>query len=69
MLHSLHFNVNSASINYAVKTFLLLHSAKKDLKSYLALKPFLAGSIIETRLPYGGYEMIKTIAVIQHWIL
>lgn len=69
VLHTLHFNVSNASINNAVKTFLLQHLAKKDQKSNLALKPFPAGSIIETRLPYGGCEMIKTVALIQCWIL
>lgn len=65
VLHSLHFNVSNASIDKAVKTFLFQHLAKKDQKSNLDLKPFPAGSIIETRLPYGGCEMIKTVALIQ----
>lgn len=69
VLHSLHFNVSGASINYAVKSFLFLHLAKKNLKSYLALNPFPGGSIIGARLPYGGCEMIKTVAVILCWIL
>lgn len=56
-------------INNAVKTFLFQYLDKKDQKSNLALKPFPAGSITETRLPYGGYEMIKTVALIQSRIL
>lgn len=68
-LRSLYFNVINASINNAVKTFLFQHLAKKDKKSNLALKPFPAGSIVETRLPYGGCEMIKNAASIQCQIL
>lgn len=69
VLYSLHFSVSSTSINKAVKTFLLQHVAKKDQKSNLALKTFPAGSIIETRLPYGRCEMIKTVTLIQFQIL
>lgn len=69
VLHSLHFNVSNASINNAVKILLFQHLAKKDQKSNLALKPFPAEFIIETRLPYGGCEMIKTVALIQCRIL
>lgn len=69
VLHSLHFNVSNAKINNAVKTFLFQYLDKKDQKSNLALKPFPAGYITETRLPYGGYEMIKTVALIQSQIL
>lgn len=55
-------------MNKAVKTFPLQHLAKKDQKNNIALKPFPAGSIIETRLPYGRYEVIKTVALIQFQI-
>lgn len=65
VLQSLHFNVNNASINNAVKTFLFQHLAKKDQNSNLGLKPFPARSVIETRLPYDWCEMIKTVALIQ----
>lgn len=68
VLYSLHFSVISDSMNKAVKTFPLQHLAKKDQKNNIALKPFPAGSIIETRLPYGRYEVIKTVALIQFQI-
>lgn len=68
VLHRLHFSVSSDSMNKAVKIFLLQHLAKKDQKSSLVLKPFPARSIIETRLPYDSYEMIKTVALIQFQI-
>lgn len=65
MLHSLHFKVNNASINNAVKTFPFQHLAKKDQKSNLGLKLFPAGSVSEARLPYDECEMIKSVALIQ----